>query len=140
MKLFQEYQVYEKLVTQYEILHQVDFSETMKYINEIIQRPYEKITLYHGSNVYFEEVDLMKSNNRRDFGKGFYCTVLEKQAYEWAYRLYKRKHYEDAYVYKFSFYQSKDLKSKDLQNLIKIGLNLLRRTDQKEKFNTPMMW
>lgn len=34
LKLFQEYQVYEKLVTQYEILHQVDFSETMKYINK----------------------------------------------------------------------------------------------------------
>lgn len=30
LKLFQEYQVYEKLVTQYEILHQVDFSESMK--------------------------------------------------------------------------------------------------------------
>lgn len=131
LKLFQEYQVYEKLVAQYEILHQVDFSETMKYIDEIIQHSYKRITLYHGSNVYFKDVDLMKSNNRRDFGKGFYCTVLEKQAYEWAYRLYKRKHYEDAYIYKFTFYQSKDLKIKRFTKLDKDWLEFIKENRSK---------
>lgn len=48
--------------------------------------------LYHGSNIAFDKIDMGKSHNRRDFGRGFYCTVLESQAEEWAKRLYLRSH------------------------------------------------
>ena len=32
----------------------------------------ERIVLYHGSNVSFEQVSLIHSKDKRDFGKGFY--------------------------------------------------------------------
>jgi hypothetical protein len=43
-----------------------------------------KLILYHGSNHSFEEVDLSKSKDKRDFGRGFYTTTLHEQAEDWA--------------------------------------------------------
>ncbi|MDR1097118.1 MAG: DUF3990 domain-containing protein, partial [Tannerella sp.] len=40
--------------------------------------------LYHGSNCNFTTVDLSKSKDRRDFGRGFYLTALQNQARDWA--------------------------------------------------------
>jgi len=31
-----------------------------------------ELMLFHGTNKLFDEVDLEKSKNKRDFGKGFY--------------------------------------------------------------------
>lgn len=31
--------------------------------------------LYHGTNVYFEQIDLSKSNQYKDFGQAFYLSV-----------------------------------------------------------------
>ena len=36
--------------------------------------------LYHGSNVDFSSIDLLKSNPYKDFGKGFYLTDIKYQA------------------------------------------------------------
>ncbi|MDR2179004.1 MAG: DUF3990 domain-containing protein [Synergistaceae bacterium] len=36
--------------------------------------------LYHGSNQNFEYVDLTKSRDKRDYGRGFYMTTLREQA------------------------------------------------------------
>ena len=66
--------------------------ETFQYVEEIIKENAPELVLYHGSNIAFDEIDLGKSHNRRDFGRGFYCTVLESQAEEWAKRLYLRSH------------------------------------------------
>ena len=68
--------------------------------------------LYHGSNIAFDRIDLSKSHNRRDFGRGFYCTILEKQASEWAHRLYMRNLSGKEYVYQYVFHQSESLKIK----------------------------
>ena len=38
------------------------------------------ITLYHGSNVYIEEIDLSQCNPYKDFGKAFYLTADIAQA------------------------------------------------------------
>lgn len=46
--------------------------------------------LYHGTNVYFEEIDLSKCDDLKDFGKGFYTTTLYDQAVLWAKRKAKR--------------------------------------------------
>ena len=40
--------------------------------------------LYHGTNVYFDEIDLSKSNTNKDFGKGFYLSATKEQAKEMA--------------------------------------------------------
>lgn len=40
--------------------------------------------LYHGSNVFIDEIDLRISKPCKDFGKGFYLSAEEAQAYEMA--------------------------------------------------------
>ena len=36
--------------------------------------------LYHGSNVIVQEPQILENGFYKDFGYGFYCTILEKQA------------------------------------------------------------
>lgn len=38
------------------------------------------ITLYHGSNVFIENIDLTRSHPDKDFGKGYYLTDIRTQA------------------------------------------------------------
>ena len=42
--------------------------------------------LYHGSNVEFDSIDLLKSKPNKDFGKGFYLSDNYDQAFEMAKR------------------------------------------------------
>lgn len=115
--LFHKYQVFEKLLLQHEYLHQLDFSETIRYVEEIMAQKSSVLVLYHGTNAVFDEIDLSKSHNRRDFGKGFYCMILEKQAEEWAHRLYMRNYTGGEYVYQYIFHQTDDLKIKHFNAL-----------------------
>lgn len=36
--------------------------------------------LYHGSNVFIQNIDLNKCKPFKDFGRGFYCTTIKDQA------------------------------------------------------------
>ncbi|MCF0195341.1 MAG: DUF3990 domain-containing protein [Bacteroidaceae bacterium] len=40
--------------------------------------------LYHGTNIIVDKPEIMQSGHTKDFGYGFYCTALEKQAQRWA--------------------------------------------------------
>jgi len=40
--------------------------------------------LYHGTNIDFKSIDLSFSKNFKDFGKGFYLTDIQRQAYDLA--------------------------------------------------------
>lgn len=40
--------------------------------------------IYHGSNVIVEQPQILSNGYYKDFGYGFYCTVIEKQARRWA--------------------------------------------------------
>ena len=42
------------------------------------------ITLYHGSNMTIENPKILMNGHYKDFGYGFYCTNMEKQAKRWA--------------------------------------------------------
>ena len=56
------------------------------------------LTLYHGSNVIVKNPKVLTNGFYKDFGYGFYCTNLEKQAQRWA--LTKRnKHVVNIYNY-----------------------------------------
>ncbi len=44
------------------------------------------ITLYHGSNVAIDKIDLSMSSPDKDFGRGFYLTDIEEQAVQMAKR------------------------------------------------------
>lgn len=45
--------------------------------------------LYHGSNMEIEKVDLLKCMPYKDFGRGFYTTMLKEQAWRMAKRRVK---------------------------------------------------
>ena len=42
--------------------------------------------LFHGTNTDIETIDLSRSLNHKDFGKGFYLTALEEQARKYSQR------------------------------------------------------
>lgn len=130
-KLFYKHQVFEKILIQHEYLHQLDFEDTMNYVEEIISENASELVLYHGSNVAFDEIDLGKSRNRRDFGKGFYCTVLENQEEEWARRLYLRSHKGGRYVYRYLYRQTDDLKIKHFAALDQEWLEFIKENRTK---------
>ena len=44
------------------------------------------MTIYHGSQVVVQSPIIRKSGHNKDFGPGFYCTTMEKQAIRWAVR------------------------------------------------------
>lgn len=57
-----------------------------------------KEKLFHGSNMIVEKPQILSDGYYKDFGYGFYCTNMEKQAKRWA--LTKRKfHIVNQYVY-----------------------------------------
>lgn len=45
-----------------------------------------KMTVYHGSYIAVEKPKIIIGKNTKDFGVGFYCTVLREQAERWAKR------------------------------------------------------
>ena len=45
-----------------------------------------KMTVYHGSYTVVKEPKGVKSRNTKDFGNGFYCTIIREQAERWARR------------------------------------------------------
>lgn len=54
--------------------------------------------LYHGSNVIVTAPKILTNGYYKDFGYGFYCTKLERQAQRWA--MTKRKnHIVNSYEY-----------------------------------------
>lgn len=115
--LFHKHQVFEKMLIQHEYLHQIDFEEVIEYIDKIIGEDSKELIVYHGSCFDFDKIDLSKSYNRRDFGRGFYTTILQLQAKEWAYRLSLRVNKEKYYVYEFLFWESDTLKIKRFDSL-----------------------
>ena len=57
-----------------------------------------KQIIFLGSNVVVEKPKILENGFYKDFGYGFYCTILEKQAKRWA--LTKRgKHIVSKYHY-----------------------------------------
>lgn len=44
------------------------------------------MTVYHGSYTSIENPRIIKQRNTKDFGPGFYCTVIKEQAERWARR------------------------------------------------------
>lgn len=45
-----------------------------------------KMTVYHGSYTTVKNPRVIKGKNTKDFGTGFYCTVIREQAERWAKR------------------------------------------------------
>lgn len=56
------------------------------------------VELFHGSNVIVDQPKIITDGYYKDFGYGFYCTNLEKQAKRWA-LVKKKKHIVNVYEY-----------------------------------------
>ena len=44
------------------------------------------MTVYHGGYQPVEKPEIRKGRNTKDFGTGFYCTIIKEQAQRWARR------------------------------------------------------
>lgn len=58
----------------------------------------EKNMIYHGSNVVVNQPRVLTHGFYKDFGYGFYCTNIEKQAKRWA-LVKKNHHVVNVYTY-----------------------------------------
>jgi hypothetical protein len=70
--------------------------------------------LYHGSNIKITEVDLDKCRPFKDFGRGFYLTEIQAQAYQMAQRvarLYGGSPVVSKFIFDSKIYDDKSLKS-----------------------------
>lgn len=45
-----------------------------------------KLTIFHGSYTSVKQPKIIISKNTKDFGSGFYCTIMREQAERWALR------------------------------------------------------
>ena len=45
-----------------------------------------KMTVYHGGYAPVKHPEIRAGRNTKDFGTGFYCTVIKEQAQRWAKR------------------------------------------------------
>lgn len=131
MQLFYKHQIFEKIILQHEYLHQISFEEVMEFVEKALFDESKELVLYHGTAADFERISLRKSHNRRDFGIGFYTTILEKQAKEWGYRLSLREKKKQYYVYQYIFRESDNLRVKRFNALDKEWLEFIKENRSK---------
>jgi hypothetical protein len=72
-----------------------------------------------------ESVDLSKSKNKRDFGKGFYTTTIKEQAISWAEAVFDRYGGTGKFIYEFDFETNNDLKIKEFKEANKEWLEFI---------------
>lgn len=130
-ELFHKHQIFEKIILQHEYLHQVSFDEVMEFIEKEMNEKSNELLLFHGTVAEFDEIVLEKSYNRRDFGRGFYTTLLEQQAKEWGYRLSLREKKPVYYVYQYVFTEAETLKIKRFDSLDKEWLEFIKENRSK---------
>lgn len=129
--IFHKHQIFEKIILQHEYLHQISFEEVMEFVENSIKEEGSELVLFHGTVADFDKVVLGKSHNRRDFGTGFYTTLLEQQAKEWAYRLSLREKTNSYYVYQFIFCESDELNIRRFEALNKEWLEFIKENRSK---------
>ena len=63
--------------------------------------------IYHGSYCEVQKPEIREGKYTKDFGVGFYCTILEEQAIKWA------KKYDTPIINKYEYEENKELKIKE---------------------------
>lgn len=66
-----------------------------------------KQIIYHGSYCTIELPKILKGKFTKDFGNGFYCTILEEQAEKWA------RKYNTPIINKYEYNENPNLKIKN---------------------------
>jgi hypothetical protein len=86
-----------------------------------------RLKLYHGSNQKFDTIDLTKSKDKRDFGRGFYTTTLREQAEEWAEALFDRYKGDGVFIYEMELELTEELSVKNYEGLSEEWLHMVQK-------------
>ena len=86
-----------------------------------------RLTLYHGSNHYFDKIDLSMSKDKRDFGRGFYTTTLRMQAEDWAESLFDRNKGDGIIIYEMELELAAGLSIKKYEGLSEEWLIMVQK-------------
>lgn len=80
-----------------------------------------KMMVYHGSYTEIREPKIIKGRNTKDFGSGFYCTVIREQAERWA------KRYETPRVNLYTVRMNESLNVKEFKEMTEEWLDFIIR-------------
>lgn len=78
-----------------------------------------KMTVYHGSYTSVECPKIIKGKNTKDFGIGFYCTLIREQAERWA------KRYSTPMVSSYTVRIKEGLKMKEFPEMTEEWLDFI---------------
>lgn len=70
-----------------------------------------KMTVYHGSYTTVQKPAIIKGRNTKDFGPGFYCTIIREQAERWA------KRYDTGIVNTYTVRMNSSLKTLEFKEM-----------------------
>ena len=85
--------------------------------------------IYHGSYCEVKNPELKSSKYSKDFGTGFYCTILEDQAIKWAQK------YETPIVNKYEYEENPSLKIKEFTLMTEEWLDFIINCRSGKKHN-----
>ncbi len=78
-----------------------------------------KMTVHHGSYVEIKEPKVIKSKFTKDFGTGFYCTIIREQAERWA------KRYSTPIINTYTVRMDSNLQIKEFREMTEEWLNFI---------------
>lgn len=85
--------------------------------------------IYHGSYCEVKNPQLKSGKYSKDFGTGFYCTILEDQAIKWAQK------YETPIVNKYEYEENPSLKIKEFTLMTEEWLDFIINSRSGKKHN-----
>lgn len=83
--------------------------------------------VYHGSYCKVEEPKLLDNKYTKDFGKGFYCTILKEQAIKWANK------YDTKIINLYEYHENNNLKIKEFTVMTEEWLDFIISSRNGEK-------
>ena len=83
--------------------------------------------VYHGSYCKVEQPKLLDNKYTKDFGKGFYCTILKEQAIKWANK------YDTKIINLYEYHENNNLKIKEFTVMTEEWLDFIISSRNGEK-------
>lgn len=77
------------------------------------------MTVYHGGYQPIDQPEIRKGRNTKDFGTGFYCTIIKEQAQRWARR------YDTGIVSIYDVVMNMNLKIKEFKEMSEEWLDFI---------------
>ena len=77
------------------------------------------MTVYHGGYQPIDQPEIRKGRNTKDFGTGFYCTIIKEQAQRWARR------YDSGIVSIYDVVMNMKLKIKEFKEMSEEWLDFI---------------